>query len=540
MIKKKYGVVYTPDTLAQFVASVLWQAAEDSHLSVKSILDPACGECALLGAAKKLFGANCNYIGIDVDRDAVNAKRDSFSIHHNDAILPQQVKRKSADYWKEKLPPIDAIIANPPWSTEKIYSKQALSSAGFSLALGQYDSYVLFIELAINILSNNGLFAFIIPDSLFDAQNEKLRRFLVEKTHIKVIARLGEKLFEEVNRATTVIVCQKIKPTIDCETICFRLSTEDRKSYLNKQGTLLSFFNTKKHTVSQSRFWHNNICQFDIDTHVVEEKLIEKITSNCINWNSTFKFGRGVEISKAGQIVICPSCNCAQGYKRKQLELGMKECSGCGAEIPVSCCTVQKVITNTPNSNTSPIYVGENIHRYTISGNSFIAPHIEGINYKSQDLYNPPKLLIRKTGLGIYCSLDRTAYMTSQTVYILTYANETNCVPLEYYLALINSRVVYYYYLKTYGENEWKSHPYLTKQIIYTLPIKTFVGDSIDQSIIRLSKKLLTNYDHNIDVDLERLIMEKYRLTEEERATIIHEINNLPNLSSINNMKMEV
>ena len=42
--------------------------------------------------------------------------------------------------------------------------------------------------------------AFIIPDSLFDAQNERLRKFLVEKTQIKVIARLGEKIFDEVTR----------------------------------------------------------------------------------------------------------------------------------------------------------------------------------------------------------------------------------------------------------------------------------------------------------------------------------------------------
>ena len=59
------------------------------------------------------------------------------------------------------------------------------------------NSYVLFIELAYNILNENGVMAFIIPDSLFDPQNERLRKFLVEKTQIKVIARLGEKIFDE-------------------------------------------------------------------------------------------------------------------------------------------------------------------------------------------------------------------------------------------------------------------------------------------------------------------------------------------------------
>lgn len=88
-----------------------------------------------------------------------------------------------------------------------------MEKAGFTLVAGQYDSYVLFIELAYNILSEDGVMAFIIPDSLFDTQNERLRKFLVENTKIKVIARLGEKIFDEVNRATTVIICQKSLPS---------------------------------------------------------------------------------------------------------------------------------------------------------------------------------------------------------------------------------------------------------------------------------------------------------------------------------------
>ena len=86
---------------------------------------------------------------------------------------------------------------------------------------------------------------FIIPDSLFDAQNENLRKFLLEKTQIKVIARLGEKIFEEVNRATTVIICKKDLPSFGSETTCFRLSTADRKEYLAGYGTLLKYYDAK-------------------------------------------------------------------------------------------------------------------------------------------------------------------------------------------------------------------------------------------------------------------------------------------------------
>lgn len=537
MIKQKYGVVYTPDTLSEFVAILLKRVIGNTRVS--AVLDPASGECSLLNAAKNVFGNDCEYIGIDVDQDAVNNTKNYFTIKYNDAILPRNVKRKTADYWRDKLPQINTIIANPPWSSEKLYERSILEKAGYTLISGQYDSYVLFIELAYNILNKDGVMAFIIPDSLFDAQNERLRKFLVENMQIKVIARLGEKIFDEVNRAATVIICQKTLPSPEDETVCFRLSTDARKDYLAGKGSLLSFFDESSHCVKQERFMRNNGYNFDIDAHSDEEELLAKITSDIIDWNQIFNFGRGVEISKSGKIVYCPVCNCAQGYKKKHMDAGEKVCTHCGANILVNAETAHNVVTLSPEPESVLIYVGENIRRYGINGECYIRPNINGINYKNRELYNPPKLLIRKTGLGIYGAIDYTGSMTSQTVYILKYADEDNVTPLEYYLALLNSRVVYYYYLKVYGENEWKSHPYLTKQIIYTLPIRPYAANELDQQIVQLATALMQTYDYQTDLQLEKLIMQKYGLTVEEECLISDEMNRLPDLSAVNNMKME-
>ena len=121
----------------------------------------------------------------------------------------------------------------------------------------------------------------------------------------------------------------------------------------------------------------------------------------------------------------------------------------------------------------------------------------------------------------------------------MKYVDENNQTPLEYYLALINSRVVYYYYLKVYGENEWKSHPYITKQIVFTLPIRPYTGSKVDLDIVEIATKLMQHYDHDMDAKLEGLIMKKYELTKEECEMVINEMNKLPNLSAVNNMKME-
>ncbi len=538
LAEKKYGVVYTPDSLADFVAELLNKIIrQDRLIQVENILDPACGEGALLSAYKKKSSSKINYIGIDVDLEATENIPKDFKVYKSDTILPK-TKKKTHEYWKNKLPKIQAIIANPPWSSEKIYTRDELHQAGFSLTDGQYDSYVLFIELAYKLLQNNGYFAFIIPDSIFDAQNESLRRFLISNMQIKVIARLGEKLFENIFRATTVIICQKRKPTSNDYTICFRLSTNDRKTYLAGEQKLYYYYEQCKHEVLQSRFLANINCNFDIDARVEEESLISKIQTDCILWDDIFSFGRGVEISKTGEVTVCEHCSDAQGYTSAQFNSKRKICTSCQSETRVDIDTTRIIINIGRKKGFSKIIVGEDLHRYTCGTNHYIEKAVQGINYKADSLYSSPKLLVRKTGLGIYAAIDYSHEKTIQTVYILKYKKD-NSVPLEYYLALLNSRVVYYYYLKTYGENEWKSHPYITKNILFSLPIKKYENSALDLKIIQLATQISHKYDYSTDLQLERLIMQKYNLDDEDINIIRNEMNNLPNLSSVNSMKME-
>lgn len=537
MLNQKYGVVYTPDSLSDFVADLLYRFSDKKHSDELSILDPASGECSLLKAAKKYFNGTCTYTGIDIDSEATNRTKDEFQVIHNDAILPQNVKTDVATYWRKKLQPVDIVIANPPWSSEKVYNRTDLSNAGYSLMSGQYDSYVLFIELSYKVLRDGGLMGFIIPDSLFDAQNVNLRKFLTKNTQIKVIARLGEKIFDEVNRATTVIVCKKEIPTEESLTECFRLSTDDRKKYLSGKKSLIDCYFRSIHVVKQKRFLSNCDYHFDIDTRANEEKLIKKICSKTIKWDEVFIFGRGVEISKTGKIVYCSHCGKAQGYSKKHFLQGRKDCIYCKEEVLVNEMTIKNAITANATLGGVPILVGESIQRYGIHSNNYIIPNIKGINYKTPDLYAPPKLMVRKTGLGIYAAVDYSGKYTSQTVYIMRSIKDN--VQLEYYLALLNSRVVYYFYLKIYGENEWKSHPYLTKQIIFSLPIRPYVGDDVDKQIVAIAQKIMKHYNHESDLELEKLIMKKYGLNKKEQGLVIAEMNRLPDLSAIKNMKME-
>lgn len=62
MIARKYGVVYTPDRLADFAAELLCAEIEKSEFDSVNVLDPACGECALLDSVKKIKRNEYEYI----------------------------------------------------------------------------------------------------------------------------------------------------------------------------------------------------------------------------------------------------------------------------------------------------------------------------------------------------------------------------------------------------------------------------------------------------------------------------------------------
>lgn len=550
-----YGVVYTPDSLSEYVAALLLEEfnkdipTDSVNSKSITILDPACGEGSLLLATEKAlenqkFSQEFNLIGIDIEEDVIKRDRQHFDVskytfYSNDALLPSETGTP-IEYWRSMGIEPELIIANPPWSSEKLYDKKRLTDAGYKFDVGQYDSYVLFIELCLNLLKNDGYMALIIPDSIFSSENCELRRYLAEKTQLKVISRLGEKLFPGVNRATTVLIVKKTRPTDKSETTCFRLSTDLRKAYFAGETSLLNCHILYSHSVLQKRFIANSGCIFDIDAQKDEESLLRKMERSAFKWNEVFHFGRGVEISKSGMVVTCPKCGVAQGYSKKHYENGQKKCTKCGEIIEVSQRASTKIIDSVYHAGYKKIYVGENLHRYAITGGSFVKMNVPGINYKTEELYEPPKILIRKTGLGINACIDYESTYISQTVYSCNYIQPNNTVPLEYYLGVLNSRVLYYYYLKKYGENEWKSHPYFTKDIIFSLPIPA-VTETNASICRRIAEKVITmknKYSRNTDLEIEKLVIAMYGLNSAELEIVKTEINHLPDLGAINHMKI--
>ena len=163
-----------------------------------------------------------------------------------------------------------------------------------------------------------------------------------------------------------------------------------------------------------------------------------------------------------------------------------------------------------------PLFVGEDIGRYALSCSRQL--DVPGINYKSRDLYSQERLLVRKTGVGLKATVTKRAAASSQVVFhYVPLSKELNFF-LYYILGVLSSRVMFAYHLKKSGENEWRSHPYVTPKTLKELPIpapkKGTQSWRQATEIARRVKKHVRNggKSKKLDLEIEGLVAGLYKL----------------------------
>lgn len=533
------GQVFTPQSLADWVAEMLLKALECKKAPV--IVDPACGEGDLLYAVKCL-NPRAKVHGADIDKNVVDTasiklgRKNLFVVA--DSLVPEECVRE--DIGRVGLPfpkKIDGIIANPPWGADFIHSREQMKLSGYTLACGQFDSWELFIELSLKILKRGGVAAFIIPDSIFLPEHQKTREFLQKNTSILLIARLGEGFFENVFRGTAVVVVQKSKPKKDHKVEVFRLNNSWRKQVLSFNQTLGDARSDLNHEIEQRRFQNDIYARWDIDAPEDEKATIKLISDNEGEWVKWLSTGRGVEMSKYGKVITCPKCNVARPAPRNKTE---SSCLSCGYSGQLELFNLDIIVEPSTHIKKGwmPLIVGEDVDRYSISPSRVIKLNVKGINYKNITTYSKRRLLVRKTGVGLKASITTDNFMTNQVVFHY-FDNEKTSTPdfyLSYVLGVFSSRVMFAYHLRANGENEWRSHPYLTQKIIERLPIPLPVEG---QASWKQAKAIAEEVDNVIfagqvseamDLRIEGLVAGLFGLTSVEMAWVHNVISSAQEL----------
>ncbi|MEJ3720381.1 TaqI-like C-terminal specificity domain-containing protein [Paenibacillus polymyxa] len=600
-IKQQLGAFYTPAKLADYTAELMveyavsgWEndcisySERDKYLYLIQkllqwkVLDPACGDGSLLSSLEKaiyhkyeqlmlnsrkykftLENQNNKIVtyGIDIDKTAVAASKEnlkepykyskrSAKIIHADFLVPlgkaqdpNRAHYMSTAIFKNKK--INGLIANPPWGAILNHSREKLlNDYGFTLASGQYDSYELFVERSLEIVEEGGIIALILPDSIFLPEHKSLRSLLLQNTTIKYIARLGEGFFPGVYRGCVVLILSNKTNEENNLIKVFRLNHLLREEIFNGKISLKEAEQKCAYTIAQTRFIADSEFRFDIDVKESDFEIVLKMEEGIINWATILESGRGVELSKKGNIIQCSSCHLWQPAPRTKIE--SVKCTHCKETFNYESARKECIVSSRPKitGHWVPFIVGEDVSRYKVQTRRYIKLGYEGINYKSPTIFSKKKILFRKTGIGINAALDSQGFTTSQTVFHFSLKDDTynQSFMLEYLLGVLNSRVMLYYYLKKFGETEWRSHPYVTQKTITQFPIPLLQGNIRNQSYALEISSLVKEYNLSnssvVDIEIDRLVAGLFGLSVDDCRKVLQTIEEAQQLRLISQMKL--
>jgi hypothetical protein len=550
VITRNLGAVYTPDILADWVAAELVRRLPRTKSLL--VIDPACGDGALLRSVLRTGGrSGIRVAGLDVDPTAIRKAQQllpkSTFLKSVDALQPSGKGSAVETGWKRLMEDkIAGVISNPPWGADLSQSAADLRGAGYHLAQGQFDSYELFIELCLKVMPKGAMLAFIIPDSIFLPEHKALRTLLLERSQLHLIARLGEGFFDQVYRGTAVVVCEKTTPRLTRSIECFRLKKDLRAEVLSNRLSLQDAKAKEVHLIPQKDFHSDPERRFSIDVSRDDQSAFHKINKQRSNWATWLTSGRGVELSKTGSVILCPLCKTARPTPREQIAL---ICQNCGVKFEISS-AIRKTIVKRSRivpAGWKRLIVGEDVDRYSCVSSRIIENNVPGINYKTPSSFEGSKLLVRKTGVGIKAAIDDSGALTNQVVF--HYRAKPIGTPsffLDYVLGILCSRVMLAYHLKRTGENEWRSHPYVTQKTIAELPVpviseggwKWRQAKAIAGAVSERRQKKPS--DSVADLYVDSLVAGLYDLDSKACAWVLNVLDEAQSLQSITTMRADV
>ena len=380
----------------------------------------------------------------------------------------------------------DAIVGNPPYILlqmleTKLFFNYCLNK--FKSAKYKIDTYQLFIEKAVNLLKNKGVFSYIIPNTfLKNIHSEPIRYFILKKTFITEIVLFYYRVFQKASVDNCILVLKK--------------SSHNENTIIKEVKK--EFSPTIIRELKQDSFMNNKRLDFNISLSNVDAILIEKIKNN------------NDELRK-----YCGAYFGIQTFDRKTY-------------------VNEKIL----DRNYKPVIDGFNIERY------YMIDPIEYVNFTNNaiksggnpKIYEQDRICIRQIGKTPICTYVIKGVYTLNTIYNVYKLD--NQISLKFFLGIMNSLITKYYWLKI-NSDEKETFPKVKKDAILSIPIKSIdllnptekaqhdkMVNYVDQMLDTKKKLAQANTDKDknfyegkystLDRQIDHLVYELYGLTEEE------------------------
>jgi len=519
--RKRQGIYYTPTFIVDYIVeNTLGKLIkEKSLIEIENlkILDPACGSGSFLikafdvldkkikeernsrtssdHAYRKYRILTNNLYGVDLDDQAIEITRLNLLLKalepkHKLPLLSENTKvgnslisgtenelkkyfgkdwrKKKPFNWEKEFPDVfegknpgfDVIIGNPPWGAD-IDDLIEYFEDHYPHSTKQHkDIFKVFIEKAINLLKDGGIFGFIVPNTiLLQPRFQDIREFL-NQYQLLYIVNLGEKVFKGVEAPSCIIICRKLPKTKDSEVKILDLSYSKDNEHRAKKLLLPEYSKIK-------------------------QSLYESSPGNA--FIMYFKEIKKDEVM-LGEILDCRDA----GIKYQRIGVGMRE-KGKNDLAKRLFYEGFKM-----HNNDKKFIIGKDIDRYyvNLNKNRYLRADYKKFLKKNEIVYfnkkyfeKRMKILWRQTSDIIRaCIVRRIWFANTLQVGVLKdeYKDKIN---LYYILALLNSKYLNYLYAQIVKESG-RVFPQVKLSKIKQLPIK-IVSKKKQIPLVKLAKKML-------------------------------------------------
>lgn len=375
----------------------------------------------------------------------------------------------------------DVVIGNPPYvQIKQIPEKdKPYYIKHYKFATGRFNLFYFFIEITERLTRQNGVSSYIVPDRLLlNTQTVELRNWLLNQQTIIELDSFDESVFDSAVVDSIILFYKNFKNASDIVFVKANVSVNEIRQKSGIQIPITYFLNSPN-------------SQFDLSYSSSKSDLIDKIRDKSIPLGDLSSTRDGIIQSKIPDILF----------------LSKKENKFC-----------------------KPLLFGKDINRYELNyDNNWVNYQHEemmrielernggGLRLRTKDIFEREKILTRQTADKIIATLDKDNYYYSNTLHGTAITN--NSFDVKYILALLNSKVLNYYYKATTSEGG-KVFAQIKIEILRQLPIK---NSKNQKTIVKIVNEILSAKAANPKADtsalekqIDEMVYKLYDLTEEE------------------------
>ncbi|MBY6187536.1 N-6 DNA methylase [Marinobacter hydrocarbonoclasticus] len=177
------------------------------------VLDLGCGQGSLLHAVRQK-NPTIKLVGVDIDPDNINHCRAAYGKNsHFEVYDALDVTQKKPNILNKSY---DLIVGNPPFRRLKnnIFLQLEKPGLGDFLNGGPASTELFFLNQCLELLSDNGTLAIILPDGVISSERNKwIRKYLCSTYNLQKIIEVPPKSFSGTEAKTHIVFIKKETPS---------------------------------------------------------------------------------------------------------------------------------------------------------------------------------------------------------------------------------------------------------------------------------------------------------------------------------------